>query len=70
MHGAVNKGAGLHRQCSHRVPSDQIGRPVRRSFLDFLTLSEQPIEAIGQKLTADQMRRLIGKRLEKASAAA
>jgi hypothetical protein len=57
------------------VPADQIEKPVRQSFLDFLTSSEQLIDAIGQKLPADQMRRIIaaarqiGRRLEKASAA-
>ncbi len=61
---------------AHRVPADQIEKPVRQSFLDFFTSSEQLIEAIGQKLPADKMRQLIatarqvGQRLEKASAAA
>ena len=61
---------------AHRVPADQIERPVRKSLLQFFSSSEQLIEAIGQKLPADQMRRVIaaarqvGKRLEKASAAA
>jgi site-specific DNA recombinase len=60
---------------AQRVPADQIERPVRKAFLDLLSSSESLIEAIGQKFTADQMRRLIGaagqlaKRLEKASAA-
>jgi site-specific DNA recombinase len=64
------------RHATHRVPADQIERPVRQSFLDFFSSTEQLIEAIGQKLPADQMRRAItaarqvGKRLEKASAAA
>jgi DNA invertase Pin-like site-specific DNA recombinase len=59
-----------------RVPADQIEKPVRQSLLDFFTSSEQLVEAIGRKLPADQMRRAIaaarqvGKRLDKASAAA
>jgi site-specific DNA recombinase len=61
---------------ANRVPADQIERPVRQSVLDFFRSSEQLIEAIGQKLPADQIRRIleaarqVGKRLEKASAAA
>ena len=61
---------------AHRVPADQIERPVRQSLLDFFGSSEQLIEAIGQKLPAEHMRRVVataqyvGNRLEKASAAA
>jgi hypothetical protein len=63
------------RHAAHRVPADQIEKLVRQSFLGFFMSSEQLIEAIGQKLPAEQMRRLvaaarhIGNRLEKASAA-
>jgi DNA invertase Pin-like site-specific DNA recombinase len=61
---------------AHRVPADQIERPVRQSFLDFFSSSEQLVEAVGQKLPAENMRRVVatarqvGERLEKASAAA
>jgi DNA invertase Pin-like site-specific DNA recombinase len=44
---------------AHRVPAHQIEKPVKRSILDFLTSPEQVTEAIGQKLPAEQMRRLI-----------
>jgi DNA invertase Pin-like site-specific DNA recombinase len=61
---------------AHRVPANQIEKPVRKTLLEFFRSSEQLIEAIGQKLPVDQIRRVIaaarqvGKRLEKASAAA
>jgi hypothetical protein len=51
-------------------------RPVRQSFLDFFSSSEQLNEAIGQKLASEQMRQLvaaarqISKRIQKAPAAA
>jgi hypothetical protein len=59
---------------AHRVPADQIEKPVRQSLLDFFTSSEQLVEAIGRKPPAVQMRRLfatahqIAQRLEPASA--
>lgn len=61
---------------AHRVPADQIERPVRKSLLQFFSSSEQLIDAIGHKLPANQVRQVIaaakqvGKRLRKASAAA